>query len=91
MIGVFLDEMEEKLKILRKMKSKSIEDFVPLMQMESTELLTDVNGREELIYYFSERLNVSSKSALKSTKHCLTIMSCPIDSSWCSCRTYDRT
>lgn len=73
------------------MKSKSIEDFVPMMRMESTELLTDVIGREELIYYFSERLNVSSKSALKSAKHCLTIMSCSIDSSWCSCRTYDRT
>lgn len=73
------------------MKSKSIEDFVPLMQMESTELLTDVIGREELIYYFSEQLNVSLISAVKSTKYYLTIMPYSIDSSCCSCRTYDRT
>lgn len=41
------------------MKPKSIEDFIPMMEIDSSELINYIDRCQELIYYFSEKLNVS--------------------------------
>lgn len=61
-----LSEIEEKLDILREMQPKKIDDFIPLMRVDTSELKdykTDLKsynsiGLNHPIYYFSEQLKV---------------------------------
>lgn len=64
-----LDEIEAKIDILKEMKPKNINDFIPLMSVTTTKLnqykwnvkynSNNMVGENHIIYYFSEKLNVS--------------------------------
>lgn len=65
-INLFLEEIEEKLNILKSMKPKNIEDFIPLMIADTISLEKYQFNLENCyaiesnhpIYYFSEKLEV---------------------------------
>lgn len=67
LLPLSLNEIEEKLKILKEMQPKRIDDFIPLMKVETSELedykmgLESYNsiGSNHPIYYFSEKLKVN--------------------------------
>ena len=66
-LSIFSDEIKEKLNILKSMDPKNIEDFIPLMIVDTAVLdeykcsLVDkfAIGSNHPIYYFSEKLEVS--------------------------------
>ncbi|XP_055313465.1 uncharacterized protein LOC129574886 isoform X2 [Sitodiplosis mosellana] len=66
LLSMPIDEIEEKLDILKSMKPKNIEDFIPLMSVD-TAVLDEYRcklekqftiGRDHPIYYFSEQLEI---------------------------------
>lgn len=69
----FPDQIEKNAKIIMEMKPKHIDDFIPLISVETSVLETykcslktaniDTNSSNHPIYYFSERLNVRTPSS----------------------------